>query len=154
MDLQAFPARFATYIEMDPNSGCWLWSGAQHLDGYGIFNLDGSTQGAHRIAYRFARGPIPDKAFICHSCDTPACVNPHHLFAGSPAQNSRDMALKNRVKHGQAHHLARLTETEVRLIRSSKEGSKACGARFGVCRETIRKIRNRQLWARLEDTIQ
>lgn len=70
---------------------------------------------AHRFSYRLHYGDIPEKMFICHSCDNPGCVNPNHLFLGSPKDNVEDALkkgrwgtpamLSERAKKGFAKHL-------------------------------------------------
>jgi hypothetical protein len=38
--------------------------------------------------------------FVCHSCDTPICVNPDHLFLDTPCGNQADMVKKGRARAG------------------------------------------------------
>ncbi len=77
---------------------CWLWVGAIDKQGYGTFNDRGKTIKAHRYSYHRFVSLIPpgSKAYVCHTCDTPACVNPAHLYLGSHADNMRDMSNRKR----------------------------------------------------------
>lgn len=92
-------ARFGRHVCPEPNTGCWLWTGAHSERGYG--QIQGGRRGgrvvlAHRFAWATANGPIPKGFFVCHRCDTPSCVNPDHLFLGTHDENMRDMARKGR----------------------------------------------------------
>jgi hypothetical protein len=71
--------RFLEKVERDGLLGCWIWTGASTIHGYGIFSVDGHLVHAHRVAYRLFVGEIPDGLDIDHLCRTRLCVNPAHL---------------------------------------------------------------------------
>lgn len=80
----------------EPNSGCWLWIGGGTGEcGYGLLNNRIFKQ-AHRASYAIFKGEIPEGMCVCHKCDTPACINPDHLFIGTHLDNMRDMFRKGR----------------------------------------------------------
>ena len=82
-----------------PEAGCWLWLGSVSPDGYGRVIIGGKKVLAHRVAWEQVRGPIPQGMCVCHKCDTPACVNPSHLWLGTHTENMRDMSLKGRGRN-------------------------------------------------------
>ena len=59
---------------------CIIWIRGQHEHGYGTFSpIKQRRVMAHRFAYEFFRGPIPEGLELDHLCRVTACVNPWHL---------------------------------------------------------------------------
>lgn len=61
-------------------NGCIVWTGST-ADGYGRYKHPATKQmtQAHRVAYQFVRGIIPDGMHLDHLCRNRRCVHPFHL---------------------------------------------------------------------------
>ena len=77
---------------------CWITDYATGPTGYCNVTLpDRSTVRLHRLAWEMHNAePLPDGVVLMHTCDNPACCNPHHLVPGTQADNLKDMAAKGR----------------------------------------------------------
>ncbi len=82
-----------------PEAGCWLWLRGVQEKGYGILMYEGRNQRTHRLMWKAVKGDIPIGKLVCHTCDIPCCVNPYHLWLGTPKENSEDMSKKGRVSN-------------------------------------------------------
>ena len=148
--------KFLAKVCVEPTSGCWLWQGLIRADGYGAVRFNGKERGAHRVAWKLFRGEIGPGMHVCHRCDVRACVNPEHLFLGTPADNAQDMTKKGRGRRGERHGSSKLTAQQVSRIKAMLADDRMymseIAREFGVSQTTIRAIRtaaSRQSgWAR------
>lgn len=82
------------------NAGCLECTyKAKTQSGYCLMKYGRSTRGAHRISWMVHRGEIPKGLCVLHKCDNPICINPEHLFLGTPLDNSFDMRKKGRQNY-------------------------------------------------------
>lgn len=73
--------RFEELCDPEPNSGCWLWTGARTRHGHGRFKDGTKLVDADRFAYLNYVGELSDNLVVGHKCETRSCVNPTHLEA-------------------------------------------------------------------------
>lgn len=89
-------AKLFDQISMEPNTGCWLWEGSEKGNGYGQIRVVNKDISTHRLSYELTYGKIPKGMHVLHACDTPACINPLHLFLGTHQENMEDRKKKKR----------------------------------------------------------
>ena len=152
---------------------CWLWQAGRTPNGYGMFSLQDHSYSAHRFVSLLTAGDIFAGLYVCHKCDVKHCVNPAHLFVGTPSDNARDATKKglkpfpvvDRWKQHYAEHLAsilrgeqtswaKVTEAQVRemrRLRNQGELYKTIAARFGIHRGTVSCIVRKKSWKHVPD---
>lgn len=156
--------RFQANVKADLVTGCLLWTGAVDGNGYGQIKSGRVGLRAHRVAWEFFRGPIPEGMFICHRCDVPRCCNPEHLFVGTARDNVIDKIKKGRGRPvlrpkrvpkdsdfnaGEKNGNSKLTRRRVDLIRrlaASGMTYRAISARLKVPHTTVGAVVRRETW--------
>lgn len=76
-------------------AACCRWPGGVHPNGYGTTRYHGRSIQAHRLAYTLAFGPVQRTSLVLHGkdgkrCESRACCNPAHLYAGTHQDNADD----------------------------------------------------------------
>lgn len=155
-------------------TGCWPWTGHRTALEYGVLYTGSRSSKrqelAHRVSWELANGPIPPGLFVCHHCDNPPCVNPRHLFVGTPAANALDRDRKGRhrtlrgdehpqridpakVLRGERSGQSKLTDDAVRTIRRERaEGVplRVLADRYGMSLPAISAAATRRRWKHVE----
>lgn len=149
--MKTLKERFEDKYEVVTESGCWLWTSCLYPNDYGYLKCKDKSKLAHRISYEIYKGELKPEEIVRHTCDVRCCVNPNHLIAGTQKDNMQDMYTKGRrIQTGIHNHMAKLTEKEVREIRSKyKLGSvtlEQLGNEYNVNFRTISQIVNYKRW--------
>lgn len=82
------PERFWAKV-VEKESGCWEWTAAMFVGGYGAYQLKTrTTRRAHRVAYEHLVAAVPAELQLDHLCRNRACCNPGHLEPVTPRVNT------------------------------------------------------------------
>jgi len=147
------------WTKVDKSGGpdaCWLWRGQVRADGYGSFAYRTAGQRTKLTAHRYAMlvdGANIAGLFVCHWCDRPLCVNPAHMFVGTPKDNLDDMAAKGRKATGERTRnweeskLLRNVVAEIRDALGDKARIDALAERYQMAPHSIYKIARRDCFA-------
>ncbi len=183
VDPSVIADRFWLRVDQSSADGCWPWLGAKRSDeGYGGV-WDGKRWAhSHRFAYELASGEsVPSGMRVLHACDNPPCcrndepgfyeiggiLRPRwgHLWIGTNADNSLDMALKGRSRKGrktprdlvvvgERHPQSKVTADQVREIRrryaAGGISQRLLGLEYGITQMTVTEIVRRKIWRHVD----
>lgn len=128
---------------------CWKWMASCTKERYGKIFFERRLHLAHRKWWEVTNGPIPHGMYLCHKCDNPICVNPGHMFVGTPRDNAQDMIRKLRGPQGERQGAAKLTSADIERIRTDSRPQSAIAADYGVSQSNISCIKRRQTWTHI-----
>ena len=135
---------------------CWLWTKYKNKKGYGQFAVTSNNiQQAHRISYELYYGEFDNNLFVCHKCDNPSCVNPDHLFLGTPQDNMTDKVKKSRQSnligsYNPNHKLIEEDIIEIKNLLLSGMKQKEIAQKYNVDRMTIYYIKYNKTWKHIK----
>jgi hypothetical protein len=156
-------AAFWAKVTIGRSGECWPWRACRDKDGYGWAWFGDKMRRAQQLAWELHyRKPFPSGMSGLHSCDTPPCCNPVHVWPGTQADNVADRDRKGRHRYGlptkpqmdrgEACWNAKLRNVDVATMRRLvHEGwtQKRIAARFKVSRAHVSKILSGRLWKHL-----
>lgn len=144
-------------MSIPETDGCVLWPYGLDTHGYGQLNYEGRMTLAHRLSLLQKQEPSDAGMWALHSCDTPRCVNPKHLYWGTRRQNIDDMVNRDRSSHGEDSLLSKLTESQVREIFEIRKTTTLTqleiAVKFGVDDSTVGSILSGKSWRRVYDNV-
>jgi hypothetical protein len=113
------------------------------------------AENAHRVMCLLAHGQPPSIEHVAaHSCGNGAggCVNPRHLRWATASGNEADKVFHGTSNRGERSGSAKLTESEVRSIRSleGRMTQQDIADKFGVHLMTVNSILRRRNWGWME----
>ena len=154
--------RFWPKVNIKGAKECWPWVGQLTRGGYGRIKVGNRLVYATRVSLAISGVRVPTDKQACHHCDNPVCVNPEHLFLGTPDDNVQDCVRKGRQarlmgRHrGEGNPSAQLNEDQVKEILKMK-GSvtpKRIAQKYGISRWAIYQILSGRKWSHLQDQSQ
>lgn len=138
---------FKSLIAQSDPDGCRVWTGDAFDNGYGNAGIGP----AHIVSFVLANGPFAQGLYVCHTCDNKLCVNPKHLWLGTPKQNMEDKKAKGRCGVSTPNKTLNITDDIVRDIRSMKrKRARVWAKELGCSPLWVVAIRNRRAYKHIE----
>lgn len=66
-------------VEIEDETGCWLWTGGLSDKGYAVVRWGGVAYKVHKLFYELTYGKMEAGLESDHTCRVRRCVNPDHI---------------------------------------------------------------------------
>lgn len=101
------------------DAGCWVATIGLNEKGRPRHKVGSKVFYVSNLMYVISNGELPNGLLVCHTCDNPSCINPEHLWLGTPLENMEDMKRKGRSpdQSGSNNGNARLTAGDISNVR-------------------------------------
>jgi len=130
---------FWNRVNIKSENECWEWTGLKSKNGYGKTGIRNRISTAHRTSY-FLHNEIFDTGlYVLHHCDNRLCVNPKHLYQGTPKDNVADML--NRKRDNYSNGYIHSEETKNKMSNSQRGIKNHNYGNFVLDEITINKIK-------------
>lgn len=143
-------SKLLSNIKVTPG-GCFEWQKYCGNHGYGMTSYKNKVTTTHRLSYELFRGEIPKGMHVCHHCDNRKCLNPAHLFLGTPKDNMQDALKKGRTSKPPMR--TKLNEDQVKGIATryaNGEWASDLAKEFGVTHRHVLHICSGKTWDNTE----
>lgn len=147
--------RFWSKVDIRSKNECWNWIGGKNSPGYGRFRLprQRKSENAHKFIYEWLFGKVPKGMCVCHTCNNRACVNPRHLYCGTPSDNMKDRVKDGTqsggANKGEKHHMNKFSKDTIDRVKTmllEGHSGKEISDKFGISRTHISRIKKGKNW--------
>lgn len=130
---------------------CLIWPFSKSKKGYGrIGNKIGKRADLHNVICRLTHGEPPSPRHeAAHDCGVRSCCNPNHIRWKTHKENCHDTFRHGTVLLGECRPSAKLTESDVRQIRSLERSLSRKEIRdlYGISQTQLHNILHRKKWS-------
>lgn len=131
------------------SNGCWEWQGCKNKEGYGrIYVYSRVYMYTHRASFEVYHGrTVVQGLHVLHKCNNPKCINPNHLYEGTPKDNYQDQVAAKTCAVGEKHgHAKRSLQDVRRMIADYENGMpvveicKKYNCKYSTAWSTVKRI--------------
>lgn len=108
-----------------------------------------SSHRVHSLVAEAFIGPRPPGLIVCHKDGNPKNNNVDNLYYGTTKQNSADSIRHGTVASGERNGNSKLTENQVRAMRSDGRSLTEIASDIGVSISTVSRAIKRKTWSYL-----